>query len=107
MAGNGSSELVAVKLMEADLSTYACRVIKPSKDKVLAPFDKDGAAHIMFSVDFIHIHEFVIYILDALMNGRGMRGILVTVDRPANYIVKLMKARNLNLERIKVIDMKN
>jgi hypothetical protein len=39
------------------------------------------------------------------MNKRGWRGIVVSVDKPSNYIFKLLVHRNINLERIHIIDV--
>jgi hypothetical protein len=91
--------------VEGDLLTYAYQVIRPSRDRILEAIDKPQGNRIMFSVDYIHIHEFVLFMLETMMNTRGLKGILITVDRPANYILKLMRDRNLNLDRIRIVDI--
>jgi hypothetical protein len=87
------------------LTTYLDRVIKPSGDKILHALNQPDCQRFMFSVEYIHIHEFVLHVLDTLMNIRGWRGILISIDKPANYIFKTMQHRNLNLERIHIIDI--
>lgn len=91
--------------MDGDLSTYANRVIRPSGDRILQALDQPNGNRFMFSVEYIHIHEFVLHLLDTLMNTRGWRGVLISVDKPANYIFRLMKSRNLNFDRIHIIDI--
>ena len=91
--------------VEGDLLTYAYQVIRPSRDRILQTLDQPQGNRIMFSVDYIHIHEFVLFMLETMMNTRGWKGLLITVDRPANYILKLMRDRNLNLDRIRIVDV--
>ncbi len=90
---------------EGDLLTYAYQVIRPSRDSILKALDQPQGNRIMFSVDYIHIHEFVLYMLETMMNIRGWKGVLISVDRPANYILRLMRDRNLNLDRIRIVDI--
>jgi len=90
---------------DADLSTYANRVIRPSRDRILQALDHEKGNRILFSVEYIHMHEFVLFMLETMMNLRGWRGILISVDRPAAYLLKLMKNKDLNLDRIHIIDI--
>jgi hypothetical protein len=97
--------MVRLMAVDVDLSTYANRVIKKSNDRICQTLDQPQGNRIMFSVEYIHVQEFIIHLLDILMNKRGWRGIVVSVDKPSNYIFKLLVHRNINLERIHIIDV--
>ena len=54
--------------MDRTISTYANLVIKPSRDRILQALDQPHGNRVMCSLEYIHFHEFVIYMLDTLMN---------------------------------------
>jgi hypothetical protein len=91
--------------VEGDLSTYTYRVIRPSRERILQALDEPEGNRTLFSVEYVHVHEFVLFLLETMMNIRGWKGVLISVDRPAKYIIKLMQSRDLNLDRIRIVDV--
>jgi hypothetical protein len=91
---------------DTGLRTYAAQVIRPFIQEVGLVLDKGPEVQrILFSVEHVHVHEFVLFMLDVMIRRKTWRGILVSVDRPFNYITKLLTHREVNLDRLTVIDI--
>jgi hypothetical protein len=59
----------------------------------------------LLDVPHIYIQHFSYHLLELLLVGHAFRGILITVDRPANYIIKLMDNRGLSVDNLGIIDV--
>jgi hypothetical protein len=56
-------------------------------------------------VPHVHIHQFVYYLLELMLVGFRFKGIMITVDRPCNYVLKLLQSRGIKTENMGVIDV--
>lgn len=87
-------------------TTYSSRVIVPSVDGMISRMkENEKSQYYIITMEHIHIQELIISLIQSLITKYYCRCALITIDRPFNYTMKLLKSKGVNTERLFLIDV--